>query len=1597
MDNNLNNINISSNSNVNNNTDNTNNNNTNTNTNIKININKITNNTDACFYLGLDIGSVSASYALLNEQKELVKNGYAFHEGEVVKTLLSLLDIPELPAVKDIGYTSSSPDIFRGAVKIDPVVAVVNAVKHYYPGVRTVLAVGGEKFEVIFFDEEGNYQNYKTNTSCAAGTGSFLDQQARRLALSGIGEFSETAFANTGSVPGIASRCAVFAKTDLIHAQQGGYSLAEICDGLSKGLSVNICDTLFSGNNCRGPVLMIGGVSLNRAVIKHLQKILETTITADDNSHIFPAIGAALSVHSDAHENEMGHDGGSSGSSPLKKQREPSPVLSGRRCLQTPADIFSLARQEKKYSHPPLQLKLSAYPDFRGKESYLFHPRVATSGHVEIDLYEKPAAQQYKVIMGIDIGSTSTKACVIDARGNVLAGLYTRTAGQPLLAVRGIFEALQDIERQHGCSLNFAAVATTGSGRKFIGKIIGADLILDEITAHARAAYELDHEVDTIIEIGGQDAKFTTMTNGMVTFSAMNSVCAAGTGSFIEELAEKLGTPLSEFSRKAEKVMAPFTSDRCTVFMERDLNYYLREGYSINEVLASVLHSVRDNYLTNVATEKAIGKKVFFQGATAKNRALVAAFEQKLRRPIMVSKYCHLTGALGCALSLTSSYLLSDNLSDKSSDSLSGTSSGNLSDTGWAKTSFRGLALYKKDIPVRSEVCNLCSNHCKLKIARVEGEDLAYGFLCGRDYHQNHFVQESRVFDLIRYWKKTFAVAKPQQTVSNITIGLPAGLHLFDELPLWKMFFRQLGINYITSEDYLKASTDGKTISQAEFCSPMQALYGHVHYLLEKADYVFLPVYLFRHPEEKSLRRVYCYYTQFSSAVTTPLPDAGRVLSPVIRYTFGDIRIVYILYSELRRIIGNTISPRDVQKAYYAAMGFYNRKNKEIKEFYRNDVAENKDISVVLLGRPYTVLSRAMNKGIPEIINKLGIKTYYMDMLPRLSRKPAGLNAMLKAVHWHYSARILENAYTAARHQNIYPVFITSFKCTPDVFNMEYFKKIMEAHHKPYLILQLDEHDSSVGYETRIESALRSFKNHRHINEYEKNNNNDDDVKYDVNHDVSYDANHDVSDDDNYDPDDDNAPLSYSIEKYSADGLHSSDEKSPDISYLDNLWSPYRSILKSLFLGDLQPAVRDDIWSFSPPAEQRVTASPGPDKITFPEVIRSVAALRDKIILLPCCDHISSRLIEANLRSEGYDARVLEETDEIIRRSLQYNTGQCIPMNSIIEQVYQYVKKYDLNPADCVLWTFFSDIACNIRMYPYYMKETLEKFGGGYEKIQVFVGSLALVDFSVNISIDTYFAYVFTGMIRSMGCRIRPYELLKGETDQLINDAVNRLYNAYLAKEDKEKVMSEIVEQFKKIPRQGGGRPKVAIFGDIYVRDNDVMNQNLIKTIEDNGGEALTTSYSDYLKIIAGPYFRRWLTEGYYSAFAVMGVLFNTVRVMERRFARMSHEILGEPLDKVDAPVEKILSSLNIKICHTGESMDNILKIYSLTRHYDDIALFVQTNPAFCCASIVTEAMEKQIEDFTGIPVISITYDSTGGGKNDVIIPYIKFPRYYKN
>jgi predicted CoA-substrate-specific enzyme activase len=1396
--------------------------------------------------VGIDVGSVAVSLAVIGGGRQVVDQAYAFHHGDAAGTLKCLLAPLDLRDGVRVAVTGAAPGAIRAHGRYDSLVSLITGCRADQSDVGSILHVGGERFGLVQFDAAGRYTRYQTNTTCAAGTGGFLDQQARRLNLSGPGELAAVALRSTGEPPKIATRCAVFAKTDLAHAQQEGFSLPQICDGLCRGVARHIVDSLVRGEPARTPVVFSGGVSRNRAVVEHLNRLLGTELICEKSPSA--AAGAALCLLDDAEAGKSAPFGS------LDEIVRPEP-------------------QGKVYAFAPLELKRSSYPDFSGGEPYRFTRSEADRRNpVEVEIFAGwggPAAGDCQ--LGIDVGSTSTKAALVASSGAVAAGFYTRTAGNPIGAVQNLLAAVEDAAGRRKTPLKISGAAVTGAGRKLAGRVLGADLVLDEITAHARAACELKPDVDTIIEIGGQDSKFTTLKDGRVNSCVMNTVCAAGTGSFIEEQAQKLACPLGDYASRALSSPAPMASDRCTVFMERDINHLLSEGYAVREILATVLHSIAENYLSKVAAEKHIGDVVCFQGATAKNQALVAAFEQRLGKPIHVSRFCHLTGALGAALVLA--------------------------DAGRRVTRFRGLDLCRRPIPTQVEICSLCANHCKITVADIGGERVASGFLCGRDYDAASRVDRNRSgFSLLKERRRAFAVPAPRPETAGPTLGLPAALHLADDLEFWQVFFDALSVRTITSERPSPRMASGK--AGAEFCAPMAALKAEVDCLLPRVDHVFLPFYLERRTGDAAIRRQYCYYTQYAPALAADggaaaPADDRRVLTPLVHYLYGSLHSQLQLYRMLRSIGLTRIGFSDVYRAYDRACRFKDAAVKRLRRRYRQETAGARDIHVVLLGRPYTVLSRQMNKGIPDIFGALGVKAFFQDMLPDDRPPPEALAPMFKEIHWHHAAAILRAAETAAVTEGVYPVLVTAFRCTPDAFVIEFFKSIMDAHRKPYLILQLDEHASSVGYETRIEAAVRSFQNH-----------------------------------------------------------HASRLR-PQPVYSGNL---------------------------------------------FP---RSSSAIDRKTLLLPDWDHLSFRLVAANLKREGIDARLLQDTPQAIRRSLRRNSGQCIPVNIVVQNFIEYVSAHGLDPSRCLLWMVPGSIACNLRLYPYFAQNLLAEHGGGFEKARIYLGSLSFAEISMRLPVNTYLAYMLGGLIRKIGCKLRPYETAQGATDAAIEAGITLLESAFGGDAPKEEAVRKVAGLLAAVPVEGSGaagpgrgsRPKVAVFGDLYSRDNDILNQGLIHFIERHGGEVVTLPYSSYVKMIAWPYMRKWFIEGDYMEALTGGALLAAVSRLERKYRRPLDPLLNEPEPVYDDSPERILGAFGLRLEHTGESMDNLLKIHYALKYHPDLALLVQASPAFCCPAMVTEAMAQRIERVTGVPLVSITYDGIGGGKNDVIVPYLKYPR----
>ncbi|HPQ80372.1 MAG TPA: acyl-CoA dehydratase activase [bacterium] len=959
--------------------------------------------------LGIDVGALAIKATLKHGSE--VSSLYRPHKGEPERAIISvareLCKKPDAVAMTGAGGRLLAKKL--GIFYVDPAVALIGASKD--SGVRHIIDIGGGSLSIVDLDEEGRFAGYRTNSLCAAGTGSFLDEQAARMKL---GEDQRSAEFDIVEPPRIAARCAVFAKSDLIHRQQEGFSVSEMWSGLCRGMVQTALTTLFRGRRPSGRVLFAGGVALNKEVVRWLKNELEVELVIPHGPETFSsrgAIAAARPVVGDIDWEKLLHEDG-------KK---------------------SIAKR------PRLELSLSSYPSFDCKRSFVDD---ATEVRIHAEL-------SGEVVIGIDIGSTSTKAALLDMNGTVVADLYRRTSGDPIGATQKIFAA---IRRAAAGELKFSGAATTGSGRKMVGAIIGADRVINEITAHARGAAAADPDVETILEIGGQDAKYVAMREGVPHDSNMNYVCAAGTGSFVEEQAGKLGFALSEIGDAVMGTEPPFSSDRCTVFMEQDVHALIRAGFDRREVMGSVLYSVVQNYLNKVVGRRPLSRrKICFMGATARNRGLVAAFERLLGAPVSVSPYCHVMGAYGVALSVLEE----------------------VAQRGEA-TRFCGLDFADRKVELRREVCKLCSNMCRITRAIVGDEtDVSaapsWGYMCGRDPDEKR-VKVNSHFDAFRkrerMWKQNVKGPGSTEGGPAKTVGIPRSLLTFGNLPMWSKFFAELGASV-----KLSGQTDDETLAKAidfigsDYCYPVKLAHGHVRELAldSNVDFIFLPYIVQGEPHDDGFERnVYCPYNiAFPSILkSSGAAESKPIISPALNFQLDLDIIVDELHRELSPTMG--LSRGRIEKAWLASLAAQ-------RSFEENCAAMGKEAlermkaaggkGVVLLGRPYNVCDLGANLSLPRKIADMGMDVFTVDMLPLSGVK---IDPLFHNMYWNYGRKILQAATVVAADPDLHAVFLTNFGCGPDSFLQTYVEKIMRG--KPMLMLELDEHSADAGYITRLEA-----------------------------------------------------------------------------------------------------------------------------------------------------------------------------------------------------------------------------------------------------------------------------------------------------------------------------------------------------------------------------------------------------------------------------------------------------------------------------------------------------------------------------------------------
>ncbi len=971
-------------------------------------------------HIGLDIGSISVKGVLMDESGKIFDKHYARTHGQPVKTSLDVLNrILSKVSEKDINgiALTGNGGLFISEILdsyfINEIIAQCKSTSRLYPEIRTIIEIGGEDSKLIKIEEDSitkvsRLRDFSMNTVCAAGTGSFLDQQAARLGVSIEKEFGKLAVQSTHP-PRIAGRCSVFAKSDMIHLQQMAVPTKDILLGLCLAMARNFKSNVTKGIPLEKPISFQGGVAANKGMIKAFEKTLDMEpgeLFIPEHYAFMGAIGAVFSMIESGNIKPYG------GISGLKKHLHKS--------------------QSHIKSYEPL-----SDTDY----DYCIKPE------------KIPENKPINGYLGVDVGSISTNLAVIDDNKNVIARSYLRTAGNPIVAVR---KGLSQIGKEIGDKVVIKGATTTGSGRYLTGDFIGADIVKNEITAHAKGALNINPNVDTIFEIGGQDSKYISLKNGKVVDFTMNKVCAAGTGSFLEEQAEKLGINIKEeFGKLALDSKKPAAlGERCTVFMESSLNHFQQLGTNKKDLVAGLSYSIVMNYLTTVVEDRKVGDVIFFQGGTAFNRGIKAAFEKICGKKVIVPPHHDVLGAVGAAL-----------IAKENKPAV--------------KSNFKGFDLANRKFTVDSFECTDCSNNCEIRTVSIEGEKpLKYGSRCGKfDEERKFSLGQSlpKLFDEREKMLLSSYKAPNDLPADRPVIGIPRTLLFFDMYPFWKAFFSELGFRVVTS------STTNRTLINKgceavveEICFPVKVGFGHVIDLLEKeVDYLFLPGIINAEPlstedNNSCLCPIVQGFSYMAKAVIGFDKYQTKVLMPVFHFGFSKKNIKKELKDFAKELGYNSRKTKNaISKAFESLDSFKNAIQKRGEEVL-NSLEENTH-NMVIVSRPYNGCDSGLNLRIPQKLRDLGVLAIPVDFLP----VSGNTSKKFPNMYWRNGQRILSAAEITASNPKLNAIYITNFACGPDSFIMKYFNKVMKDKH--YLTLELDEHSGDAGVITRLEAFIDSL------------------------------------------------------------------------------------------------------------------------------------------------------------------------------------------------------------------------------------------------------------------------------------------------------------------------------------------------------------------------------------------------------------------------------------------------------------------------------------------------------------------------------------------
>ena len=979
------------------------------------------------FTLGIDIGSTTVKIAILDDQNDVVFSDYERHFANIQETLSDLLG----RAIYKLGSIHVSPVItgsggltlakHLGVPFVQEVVAVSTALQDYAPQTDVAIELGGEDAKIIYF--EGGSIEQRMNGVCAGGTASFIDQMASLLQThaAGLNEYAK----NYKALYSIAARCGVFAKSDIQPLINEGASKEDLAASIFQAVVNQTISGLACGKPIRGHVAFLGGPlhflsELREAFVRTLKLDDEHTI-APNHSHLFAAVGSALN----------------STKEPVVPIRELQERLARRIQME-----FEVERME---------------PLFATEADYnAFISRHAKHQVPVRDL----ASYKGKAFLGIDAGSTTTKAALVGEDGTLLYSFYHNNEGDPLgttiSAIRDIYSQLpEEVEIVHSCS--------TGYGEA----LIKAALMLDEgeveTVAHYYAASFFEPDVDCILDIGGQDMKCIKIKNQTVDSVQLNEACSSGCGSFIETFAKSLNYTVEDFAQEALFAHNPIDlGTRCTVFMNSKVKQAQKEGAEVSDISAGLAYSVIKNALfkvIKVSDASELGKHIVVQGGTFYNNAVLRSFEKIAGCEAIRPDIAGIMGAFGAALIARERYV-----------DCEGTTMLSIED------------IESLEYRTTMTKCKGCTNNCRLTINHFSGgRKFITGNRCERGLGQEK--KENTLPNLFAYKSQRYLGYLPlsEEAAARGVIGIPRVLNMYDNYPFWYTFFTTLGFRVILSPASTRKIYELgiESIPSESVCYPAKLAHGHVQWLINQGiRHIFYPSVPYERNEFAEANNHY------NCPIVTSYPEnIKNNMDPIVH---GEVDFIHpflsfaseeTLCARLTEELGEkfSITAAEIKDAVHRGWVELEECRDDMRRKGEETVAyldRTGNRGIVLAGRPYHI-DPEVNHGIPELINSYNIAVLTEDSVSHLHQVERPLNVMDQ---WMYHSRLYAAANFVKTKDNLDLIQLNSFGCGLDAVTTDQVADILTGSDKIYTSLKIDEVNNLGAARIRIRSLLAAIR-----------------------------------------------------------------------------------------------------------------------------------------------------------------------------------------------------------------------------------------------------------------------------------------------------------------------------------------------------------------------------------------------------------------------------------------------------------------------------------------------------------------------------------------